>query len=56
MQIRDALGDYYVLRPTLARERLEPRPDGLVRITLNKVYTGRGKNTPFEVVGAPQHV
>ena len=29
----------YVLRPPIAQERLEPRPDGLVRITLNKAYT-----------------
>lgn len=28
----------YVLRPPLAQERLEPRPDGLVRITLKKAY------------------
>jgi hypothetical protein len=26
----------YVLRPPIAQERLEPRPDGLVRITLKK--------------------
>jgi hypothetical protein len=29
----------YVLRPPIAQERLEPRPDGLVRITLKKAYT-----------------
>jgi hypothetical protein len=29
----------HVLRPPIAQERLEPRPDGLVRITLNKAYT-----------------
>jgi hypothetical protein len=29
----------YVLRPKVAQERLEPRPDGLVRITLKKAYT-----------------
>jgi hypothetical protein len=29
----------YVLRPPMAQERLEPRPDGLVRITLKKAYT-----------------
>jgi len=29
----------YVLRPEVAQERLEPRPDGLVRITLKKAYT-----------------
>jgi len=28
----------YVLRPPLAQERLEPRPDGLVRIVLKKAY------------------
>jgi len=28
----------YVLRPPLAQERLEQRPDGLVRITLKKAY------------------
>jgi hypothetical protein len=28
----------YVLRPPIARERLEPRPDGLVRITLKRAY------------------
>jgi hypothetical protein len=28
-----------VLGPPIARERLEPRPDGLVRITLKKAYT-----------------
>jgi len=28
----------YVLRPPLAQERLELRPDGLVRITLKKAY------------------
>ena len=28
----------YVLRPPLAQERLEPRPDGLVRITLKRAY------------------
>jgi len=28
-----------VLRPPIAQERLEPRPDGLVRITLKKAYT-----------------
>jgi len=27
-----------VLRPKVAQERLEPRPDGLVRITLKKAY------------------
>ena len=26
----------YVLRPPIAQERVEPRPDGLVRITLKK--------------------
>jgi hypothetical protein len=29
----------YVLRPPIAQERLKPRPDGLVRITLKKAYT-----------------
>lgn len=29
----------YVLRPPLAQERVELRPDGLVRITLKKAYT-----------------
>jgi hypothetical protein len=29
----------YVLRPPIAQERLELRPDGLVRITLKKAYT-----------------
>ena len=29
----------YVLRPPLAQERLEQRPDGLVRITLKKAYS-----------------
>ena len=28
----------YVLRPPIAQERLERRPEGLVRITLKKVY------------------
>ena len=28
----------YVLRPPLAQERLEPRPDGLVRIALKRAY------------------
>jgi hypothetical protein len=28
----------YVLRPPLAQERLEPRPDGLVRISLKRAY------------------
>jgi hypothetical protein len=28
----------YVLRPPIAQERLEPRGDGLVRITLKKAY------------------
>jgi len=28
----------YVLRPPIAQERLEPRPDGLVRITLKRAY------------------
>jgi hypothetical protein len=28
----------YVLRPPVAQERLEQRPDGLVRITLKKAY------------------
>ena len=28
-----------MLRPPIAQERLEPRPDGLVRITLKKAYT-----------------
>jgi len=28
-----------VLRPEVAQERLEPRPDGPVRITLSKAYT-----------------
>lgn len=28
----------YVLRPPIAQERLEQRPDGLVRITLKKAY------------------
>ena len=27
-----------MLRPPIAQERLEPRPDGLVRITLKKAY------------------
>ena len=31
----------YVLRPPIAQERLEPRADGLVRITLKKAYTDR---------------
>ena len=30
----------YVLRPPIAQERVEQRPDGLVRITLKKAYTG----------------
>jgi hypothetical protein len=29
----------YVLRPPIAQERLEQRPDGLLRITLKKAYT-----------------
>jgi hypothetical protein len=29
----------YVLRPPAAQERVEQRPDGLVRITLKKAYT-----------------
>ncbi len=29
----------YVLRPPIAQERLEQRPDGLVRITLKKAYS-----------------
>ena len=29
----------YVLRPPIAQERLQLRPDGLVRITLKKAYT-----------------
>ena len=29
----------HVLRPPVAQERLEQRPDGLVRITLKKAYT-----------------
>ena len=29
----------YVLRPPVAQERVEPRSDGLVRITLKKAYT-----------------
>jgi hypothetical protein len=28
----------YVLRPAVAQERVEQRPDGLVRITLKKAY------------------
>ena len=28
----------YVLRPPIAQERVEQRPDGLVRITLKKAY------------------
>ena len=28
----------YVLRPPIAQERVEPLPDGLVRITLKKAY------------------
>ncbi len=28
----------YILRPPIAQERLEHRPDGLVRITLKKAY------------------
>jgi hypothetical protein len=28
----------YVLRPPIAQERLEPRPDGLVRIALKRAY------------------
>ena len=27
-----------MLRPPIAQERLEPRPDGLVRITLKRAY------------------
>ena len=30
---------HYVLRPPVAQERVEQRPDGLVRITLKKAYT-----------------
>jgi Putative transposase len=30
---------HYVLRPPVAQERAEQRPDGLVRITLKKAYT-----------------
>jgi len=30
---------HYVLRPAVAQERVEQRPDGLVRITLKKAYT-----------------
>jgi hypothetical protein len=29
----------YLLRPPVAQERMEQRPDGLVRITLKKAYT-----------------
>jgi hypothetical protein len=29
----------YVLRPAVGQERVEQRPDGLVRITLKKAYT-----------------
>ena len=29
----------YVLRPPVAQERVEQRPDGLVRITLKKAYS-----------------
>ena len=29
----------YVLRPPVAQERVEQRPDGLVRITLKKAFT-----------------
>src|SRR5260221_5143948 len=29
----------YVLRPPVAQERVDQRPDGLVRITLKKAYT-----------------
>ena len=29
----------YVLRPPIAQERLQPRPDGLVRITLKRAYS-----------------
>ncbi len=29
---------HYVLRPPVAQERVEQRPDGLVRITLKKAY------------------
>ena len=29
---------HYVLRPPIAQERVEQRPDGLVRITLKKAY------------------
>ncbi len=31
----------YVLRPPIARERLEQRHDGFARINLKKAYTGR---------------
>ena len=31
----------YVLRPPIAQERVEQRPDGLVRITLKKAYADR---------------
>jgi hypothetical protein len=31
----------YVLRPPVAQERVEQRPDGLVRITLKKAYNDR---------------
>jgi Putative transposase len=30
---------HYVLRPPVAQERVEQRPDGLVRITLKKAYS-----------------
>ena len=32
-------GCCYVLRPPIGQERLEQRPDGLVRITLKKAYS-----------------
>jgi len=39
MRTRSSTRLRYVLRPSVAQERVEQRPDGLVRITLKKAYT-----------------
>ena len=43
----------YVLRPPVAQERVEQRPDGLVRIRLKKAYTHGTIAVDMEVPSGP---
>jgi hypothetical protein len=43
----------YVLRPPVAQERVDPRPEGLVRITLKKANTDGTIAVDMEVPSGP---